>query len=70
MALAPSIARRVRADGGDEEIALDAVRPGDHLRVRPGDRVPVDGTVTEGTSAVDEAMVTGESLPVAKAAGG
>ena len=69
MALAPAIARRVRADGGDEEIALDAVRPGDHLRVRPGDRVPVDGVVTEGASAVDEAMVTGESLPVAKAAG-
>ena len=69
LGLAPNTARRVRADGGDEEILLDAVHPGDLLRVRPGDRVPVDGTVVEGTSAVDESMVTGESLPVEKASG-
>jgi P-type Cu+ transporter len=69
LALAPKTARRVRADGGDEEIPLDAVHPGDLLRLRPGDRVPVDGEVVEGSSAVDESMVTGESLPVEKAAG-
>jgi P-type Cu+ transporter len=69
LGLAPKTARRVRADGGDEEILLDAVHPGDFLRVRPGGRVPVDGTVVEGTSAVDESMVTGESLPVEKASG-
>ncbi len=67
--LAPKTARRVKADGTDEEVALDAVHAGDRLRVRPGDKVPVDGTVEEGKSAVDEAMVTGESLPVAKAPG-
>ena len=69
MGLAPKSARRVRADGNDEEVSLDAVHPGDLLRVRPGDRVPVDGEVVEGASAVDESMVTGESLPVEKAAG-
>ena len=67
--LAPKIARRLRADGADEEIPLDQVRVGDRLRIRPGDGVPVDATVLDGTSAIDEAMVTGESLPVAKAAG-
>ena len=67
--LAPKTARRVRPDGGDEEIGLDAVHPGDLLRVRPGDRVPVDGEVVEGASAVDESMVTGESLPVEKTVG-
>ncbi len=67
--LAPKTARRVGADGTDEEVALDDVHAGDRLRVRPGDKVPVDGTVVEGRSAVDEAMVTGESLPVAKAPG-
>ena len=69
LSLAPKTARRVRVDGSDEEIPLDAVHPGDLLRVRPGDRVPVDGEVVEGASAVDESMVTGESLPVEKAAG-
>ncbi|MFL5331633.1 MAG: heavy metal translocating P-type ATPase [Geminicoccaceae bacterium] len=69
LALAPRTAQRVRADGSDEEIPLDAVHPGDLLRVRPGDRVPVDGEVVEGASAVDESMVTGESLPVEKATG-
>jgi P-type Cu+ transporter len=67
--LAPKTARRARAGGEDEEVAVAAVRVGDTLRLRPGDGVPVDGEVLEGQSAVDESMVTGESLPVAKAAG-
>jgi Cu+-exporting ATPase len=67
--LAPKSARRVRADGTDEEVPLDEVHVGDRLRVRPGEAVPVDGLVTEGASAVDESMVTGESMPVEKAAG-
>ena len=67
--LNPKTARRLRADGNDEEIPLEKVRQGDRLRVRPGDRVPVDGTVEEGSSAVDESMITGESIPVEKAAG-
>ena len=67
--LAPKTARRVRADGTDEEIALDAVAVGDRLRVRPGEKAPVDGEVIEGRSSVDELMVTGESMPVVKAAG-
>ena len=66
MALAPATARRVRPDGGDEEIPLEQVHAGDLLRVRPGDRVPVDGRVVHGASAVDESMITGESLPVEK----
>ena len=66
--LAPKTARRVRADGTDEEVPLGEVRVGDRLRVRPGEAVPVDGAVTEGASAVDESMVTGESMPVEKAA--
>ncbi len=64
--LAPKTARRLRADGNDEEIALEAVQTGDKLRVRPGDKVPVDGTVVEGRSSLDESMVTGESMPVTK----
>jgi Cu+-exporting ATPase len=67
--LAPKVARRVHADGGDEEIQLEAVQLGDRLRVRPGEAVPVDGSVLEGGSSVDESMVTGESIPVAKEAG-
>ena len=67
--LAPGTARRLKPDGSDEEVLLGAVLVGDSLRVRPGDAVPVDGTVTEGRSTVDEAMVTGESMPVTKETG-
>ncbi|HUN45978.1 MAG TPA: heavy metal translocating P-type ATPase [Stellaceae bacterium] len=67
--LAPKTARRLRDDGSDEEVAVDQVEIGDRLRVRPGESVPADGAVLEGRSAVDESMVTGESLPVEKAAG-
>jgi len=69
LSLAPKTARRVRSDGSDEDVPLDQVHPGDHLRVRPGERVPVDGVVVEGFSAVDESMVTGEPIPVEKHAG-
>jgi Cu+-exporting ATPase len=67
--LAPKTARRLRADGTDEEVLLDQIHVGDRLRVRPGEAVPVDGVVAEGTSSVDESMVTGESMPVEKSAG-
>lgn len=67
--LAPKTARRIGADGHDEEIPLEEVRVGDRLRLRPGDSVPVDGVVEEGRSNVDESMVTGEPVPVAKEAG-
>jgi Cu+-exporting ATPase len=67
--LAPQIAHRLSAAGADEDVLLEEVRVGDRLRIRPGESVPVDGEVLEGTSAVDESMLTGESLPVAKAAG-
>jgi len=67
--LAPKTACRVRADGTDEDIPLEQVAVADHLRVRPGDKVPIDGAIVEGRSAVDESMVTGESMPVAKAVG-
>ena len=67
--LAPKTARRLRADGSEEEVALEVVEVGERLRVRPGEKVPVDGLVLEGRSAVDESMVTGESLPVTKDAG-
>ncbi|MFA9410995.1 MAG: copper-translocating P-type ATPase [Deltaproteobacteria bacterium] len=66
LGLAAKTARRIREDGSDEDVPLDAVHVGDRLRVRPGEKVPVDGIVLEGKSAVDEAMVTGEPIPVEK----
>jgi len=69
LGLAPKTARRIRPDGGEEDVPLSHVHVGDLLRVRPGEKVPVDGTVTEGSSAVDESMLTGEPLPVSKRAG-
>ena len=68
MGLAPRTARRL-GDAGEADVPLDAVRPGDRLRVRPGESVPVDGVVSEGCSAVDESMITGEATPVEKAPG-
>lgn len=67
--LAPKTARLIRDDGTEEEVQLDTVQVGDRLRVRPGEKVPVDGAVLEGRSAVDESMVTGESMPVTKEVG-
>jgi Cu+-exporting ATPase len=69
LGLAPKTARRLRPDGTEEDVPLDQVRPGDLLRVRPGEKVPVDGAVTEGHSAVDESMISGEPIPVEKAPG-
>jgi Cu+-exporting ATPase len=69
LGLAPKTARRLRDDGSEGDVPLDEVRPGDRLRVRPGEKVPVDGIILEGTSAVDEAMVTGEPMPVEKKPG-
>ncbi len=69
LGLAPKTARRLNADGSEEDVPLDAVQIGDRVRVRPGEKVPVDGVVVDGTSAVDESMVTGEPMPVAKGAG-
>jgi Cu+-exporting ATPase len=69
LGLSPKTARRVRIDGTDEDVPIDMVQPGDRLRVRPGEKIPVDGIVVEGSSSVDESMITGEPVPVAKAAG-
>ncbi|AVO50971.1 MULTISPECIES: copper-transporting P-type ATPase [Melaminivora] len=69
LGLAPKTARRINADGSEEDVPLNHVHVGDLLRVRPGEKVPVDGVVTEGRSAVDESMLTGEPIPVTKRAG-
>ena len=66
LGLAPKTARRIREDGSEQDVPLDQVQVGDRLRVRPGEKVPVDGVVIEGASAIDESMVTGESIPVEK----
>jgi P-type Cu+ transporter len=68
LGLAPKTARRITGNG-DEDVAIDAIAVGDLLRVRPGEKIPVDGVVTEGRSSIDESMVTGESMPVSKAEG-
>ncbi len=67
--LAPKMARIIRADGGETDIALEQVKPGDRLRVRPGEKVPVDGVVIEGHSTIDESMLSGEPIPVEKSQG-
>ena len=67
--LSPKMARRIKLDGTDEDVSLDQVVVGDSLRVRPGERVPVDGAILEGRSAIDESLVTGESMPVTKSLG-
>jgi len=67
--LAPNVAWRLRDDGNEEQVPLETVKVGDRLRVKPGEKVPVDGTVIEGSSRVDESMISGEPIPLAKAAG-
>ncbi|HUP64822.1 MAG TPA: heavy metal translocating P-type ATPase [Thermoanaerobaculia bacterium] len=69
LGLAPNSARRVESDGSERDVSLDEVKPGDTLRIRPGEKVPVDGVVLEGSTNLDESMVTGEPLPVAKGPG-
>ncbi len=69
LGLAPKTARRINEDGSEEDVPLDQVKVGDRLRVRPGEKIPVDGTVLEGTSSVDESMITGEPIPVSKKPG-
>ncbi|HVA38110.1 MAG TPA: copper-translocating P-type ATPase [Candidatus Dormibacteraeota bacterium] len=69
LGMAPKTARRVNADGSEEDMSLEHVRVGDRLRVRPGEKIPVDGIVIEGSSSVDESMITGEPLPIEKVAG-
>jgi P-type Cu+ transporter len=69
LGLAPKTARRLAADGSEADVPLEHVRPGDRLRVRPGEKVPVDGVVLEGTSSIDESMITGEPVPVEKGKG-
>jgi Cu+-exporting ATPase len=69
LGLAPKTARRVSADGTEQDVPLDLVHAGDRLRVRPGEKVPVDGRVLEGRSSIDESMLTGEPMPVDKAPG-
>ena len=67
--LAPKTARRIKPDGSEEEVSLDLIEVGDRLRVRPGEKVPVDGSVVDGRSSIDESMVTGELMPVSKGSG-
>ncbi|WP_323844315.1 copper-translocating P-type ATPase [Microbulbifer magnicolonia] len=69
LGLAPKTARRINPDGSEEDLPLDRVQPGDKLRVRPGEKIPIDGVVLEGRSSVDESMITGEPIPVEKTAG-
>src|SRR3989454_761987 len=69
LGLAPKTARRIADDGSEQDVPLDQVKKGDRLRVRPGEKIPVDGVVTEGTSTVDESMVTGEPIPIEKKPG-
>ncbi len=69
LGLAPKTARLIKDDGAEEDIPLERVQPGNRLRVRPGEKIPVDGVVLEGSTSVDESMVTGESIPVEKTAG-
>jgi Cu+-exporting ATPase len=69
LGLAPKTARRIKKDGSEEDVLLDQISPGDILRVRPGEKVPVDGIVTDGASSVDESMITGEPIPVQKQPG-
>jgi Cu+-exporting ATPase len=69
LGLTPKTARRIREDGSEEDVPLDQVSPGDKLRVRPGEKVPVDGVVIDGLSSVDESMITGEPIPVQKQSG-
>jgi P-type Cu+ transporter len=69
LGLAAKTAHRLTAPGEEEDVSIDELQPGDHVRVRPGEKIPVDGTITDGASSVDESMLTGESVPVEKAAG-
>ena len=69
LGLAPKTARLIREDGSEVDVPLDQVKPGDRLRVRPGEKIPVDGVVLEGSSSVDESMISGEPIPVEKAKG-
>jgi Cu+-exporting ATPase len=69
LGLSPKTARRIEDDGSERDVPLDLIHPGDRLRVRPGEKIPVDGTVVEGQSSVDEAMLTGEPIPVEKVVG-
>jgi Cu+-exporting ATPase len=69
LGLSPKTARLIRGDGREEDVSLDRLQPGDRLRVRPGERVPVDGVVAEGATSIDESMVTGEPIPVEKSPG-